>query len=129
MKEKFVIFIFLFVILFFLRLSLCLVLFNSFCHLSLQTFLFHSFEISFRCDIVLFSVLPLLFLPFAVFHFSKLLFRCCFCLYYVFHSFIRTNMHDKGTKRNDNANEPSLCSAVAALGCSACNVYSTDRNH
>ena len=53
-----------FVILFFLLLSLCLVLFNSFSHLSLQTFLFHSFEISFRCDIVLFSVLPLLILRF-----------------------------------------------------------------
>ena len=46
---------FLFVIIFFFY-----VLLNSFSHLSLQTFLLHSktSEISFRCDIVLFSVLP-----------------------------------------------------------------------
>ena len=29
---------------------------------------------------------------------------------------IRTNMHDKGTKRNANVNEPSLCLADAAPG-------------
>ena len=48
----------------FLLFSLCLVLFNFFSHSSLQTFLFHSFEILVRCDIVLFFVLPLLILRF-----------------------------------------------------------------
>ena len=42
-----------------------------FSHSSLPTFLFHSFGILFRRDIVLLSVLPLLF---CVFHFSKCFF-------------------------------------------------------
>ena len=45
---------FLFIIIFFLLFSRCLVLFNMFSHSSLQTFLFHSFGILFRYDIVLF---------------------------------------------------------------------------
>ena len=41
--------VFLFVILFFLLLSLCLVLFNSF-RIVFSNFLFHSFETLFRCE-------------------------------------------------------------------------------
>ena len=71
------------VILFFLLLFLCdfLVLFNSFYHLSLPIFHFHSFAISFPCDIVLFSFLPLLIL---LFNFSKLVFPVCFFFFIPF---------------------------------------------
>ena len=91
---------FLFVIFFFLLFSLCLVLFNAFSHSSLQTILFHSFEILFRYNIVLFSVLPLLILRFPFLKVVIGFFSTCRHS----HREIRTNMHhDKGTKRNANA--------------------------
>ena len=88
-----------FLVVFFLFLalsSLCLVLLNFFSHSSLQTFLFHSFGILFRCDIVLFSVLPLLILRFSIS-------QSCYCFFPTCshsHREIRTNMHDNGTTRN-----------------------------
>ena len=51
-------------VLFFLLLSLCLVLFFQSLSFVFATFLFHSFEISFRSDIGLFSVSPILILRF-----------------------------------------------------------------
>ena len=89
----------------------CLVLFNSFSHWSLQTFLFHSFEISFCCDIRSLFLFPFTYSAFSIC-------QSCYFVVFLFHSFktcshshreIRTNMHDKGIKWNANPNEPSLC--------------------
>ena len=49
---------------FFFYHCLCPVLFNYFSHRSLQTFLFHSFEILFSCDISSLFLFPLLILCF-----------------------------------------------------------------
>ena len=78
--------------------------------------LFNSFEISFRCDIVLFfrftftysaiSISQRYYFLFSLFHFFK---TCSHS-----HREIRINTHAIGTKRNVNT-KPSLCLAVAAL--------------
>ena len=108
-KSSFSLFImfFLFIILIFLLLSL-------YCFIkwwSLQTFLFHSFEISFCCDIRSLFLFPFTYSAFSI---------CQSCFF--FHSFkaynhyhsshyhreIRTNMHDKWIKWYANPDE-SLC--------------------
>ena len=116
---------FLFVIFFFLLLSLCLVLLNYsvICHCKPFSFIHLKY-----CSVVI----PFSF-PFYLSAFS--ISQSCYFVFYLFHSFqtcshahteIRTNMHDKGIKRNVNANESPLCKAIAALSRT---LYYTDRNH
>ena len=80
----------LFVILF--LLFLCLIFFGSFSHLSLQTFLFHSFELSFRCDIVRSLFLFIYLYLFCVCHCSELSFRFFFHAAIIIEKFGQTCM-------------------------------------
>ena len=89
-----------------------------------QSFVFANFSLSFIWNIV-----PLWYR--SLFRFTStysafFISQICWFVFFLFHSFktcshshreIRTNMHDKGTKRNDNANEPFLCLAVRVRCC------------
>ena len=82
-KSSFSLFIMFFLIRYsyhFLYYCLCLVLFNSFSHWSLQTFLFHSFEILFCCDI---RSLFLFLSTFSAFSISQ----SCYFVVFFFHYF------------------------------------------
>ena len=81
-----------------------------------QSFVFANFSLLFIWNIV-----PLWYRSSFLFYFYLFcisISQSCYFIFSLFHSFktcsysqreIRTNMHDKGTKRNVNANEASLC--------------------
>ena len=104
---------FLFVIRFFLLfISLsCLIPF-------FQSFVFANFSISFIWNVVPLWYRCLFRFTFRLYYSAFSISQSCYLVCSLFHSFktcnhshreIRTNMHDKGTKRNAGANEPSLC--------------------